>query len=188
ADSRYISTSDLSPLDARYFVRELFPEGSDATPWWPPSTRWAAQSPHGRVSTLEFQVGAIDGWVTALENSGSIAPTVDLTVNSLTATSFVEDDALLDVTMAAASSVTANLEVVSNLWAAFCGVLVNNIPSQRSNRVQALSLDYLFNAVESHCYDRILPPGFIVQDVQGTGKLGETLCKTMSGKLLALDH
>ena len=27
-----------------------------------------------------------------------------------------EDDALLDVTMAAASSVTANLEVVSNLW------------------------------------------------------------------------
>ena len=28
ADSRYISTSDLSPLDARYFVREPFPEGN----------------------------------------------------------------------------------------------------------------------------------------------------------------
>ena len=131
----------------------------------------------GRVSTLESQVGAIDGRVTALENSGGVAPTADLTVNSLTATSFVEtpqlqsaagdlqiqnalvtvrkeDGALLasfadggisldrDVTVAAAStlnattaditqltvgstaatgafssnsSVTANLEVVSNL-------------------------------------------------------------------------
>ena len=121
-------------------------------------------------------VGAIDGRVTALENSGGVAPTADLTVNSLTATTFVEtpqlqsaagdlqiqnalvtvrkeDGALLasfadggismdrDVTVAAAStlnattaditqltgstaatgafnsnsSVTANLEVVSNL-------------------------------------------------------------------------
>ena len=32
----------------------------------------------------------IDGRVTALENSGGVAPTADLTVNSLTATSFVE--------------------------------------------------------------------------------------------------
>ena len=131
----------------------------------------------GRVSTLETDVGAIDGRVTALENSGGVAPTADLTVNSLTATAFVEtpqlqssagdlqiqnalvtvrkeDGALLasfadggismdrDVTVAAAStlnattaditqltvgstaatgafssnsSVTANLEVVSNL-------------------------------------------------------------------------
>ena len=131
----------------------------------------------GRVSTLESDVGAIDGRVTALENSGGVAPTADLTVNSLTATTFVEtpqlqsaagdlqiqnalvtvrkeDGALLasfadggisldrDVTVAAAStlnattaditqltvgstaatgafssnsSVTANLEVVSNL-------------------------------------------------------------------------
>ena len=127
----------------------------------------------GRVSTLESQVGAIDGRVTTLENSGGIAPTADLTVNSLTATrpqlqsaagdlriqnALVtvrrEDGALLasfadggisldrDVTVAAAStlnattaditqltvgstaatgafssnsSVTANLEVVSNL-------------------------------------------------------------------------
>ena len=131
----------------------------------------------GRVSTLESDVPAIDGRVTALENSGGVAPTADLTVNSLTATSFVEtpqlqsaagdlqiqnalvtvrkeDGALLasfadggisldrDVTVAAAStlnattaditqltvgstaatgafssnsSVTANLEVVSNL-------------------------------------------------------------------------
>ena len=43
-----------------------------------------------RVSTLESQVGAIDGRVTALENSGGVAPTADLTVNSLTATTFVE--------------------------------------------------------------------------------------------------
>ena len=131
----------------------------------------------GRVSTLESQVGAIDGRVTTLENSGGVAPTADLTVNSVTATTFVEtpqlqsaagdlqiqnalvtvrkkDGALLasfadggisldrDVTVAAAStlnattaditqltvgstaatgafnsnsSVTANLEVVSNL-------------------------------------------------------------------------
>ena len=131
----------------------------------------------GRVRTMETDVGAIDGRVTALENSGGVAPTADLTVNSLTATTFVEtprlqsaagdlqiqnalvtvrkeDGALLasfadggisldrDVTVAAAStlnattaditqltvgstaatgafssnsSVTANLEVVSNL-------------------------------------------------------------------------
>ena len=131
----------------------------------------------GRVSTLESDVPAIDGRVTALENSGGVAPTADLTVNSLTASAFVEtpqlqsaagdlqiqnalvtvrkeDGALLasfadggisldrDVTVAAAStlnattaditqltvgstaatgafnsnsSVTANLEVVSNL-------------------------------------------------------------------------
>ena len=131
----------------------------------------------GRVSTLETDVPAIDGRVTALENSGGVPPTADLTVNSLTATAFVEtpqlqsaagdlqiqnalvtvrkeDGALLasfadggisldrDVTVAAAStlnattaditqltvgstaatgafnsnsSVTANLEVVSNL-------------------------------------------------------------------------
>ena len=131
----------------------------------------------GRVSTLETDVGTIDGRVTALENSGGVAPTADLTVNSLTAATFVEtpqlqsaagdlqiqnalvtvrkeDGALLasfadggisldrDVTVAAAStlnattaditqltvgstaatgafssnsSVTANLEVVSNL-------------------------------------------------------------------------
>ena len=131
----------------------------------------------GRVSTLQTDVPAIDGRVTALENSGGVPPTADLTVNSLTATTFVEtpqlqssagdlqiqnalvtvrkeDGALLasfadggisldrDVTVAAAStlnattaditqltvgstaatgafnsnsSVTANLEVVSNL-------------------------------------------------------------------------
>ena len=44
----------------------------------------------GRVSTLETDVGAIDGRVTALENSGGVAPTADPTVNSLTATTFVE--------------------------------------------------------------------------------------------------
>ena len=44
----------------------------------------------GRVTTLETDVGAIDGRVTALENSGGVAPTADLTVNSLTATTFVE--------------------------------------------------------------------------------------------------
>ena len=44
----------------------------------------------GRVSTLDTDVGTIDGRVTALENSGGVAPTADLTVNSLTAATFVE--------------------------------------------------------------------------------------------------
>ena len=228
SDSRYLSTSDFAPLDARYFVREPFPEGNGIfsmvqeafTPriirsllcQSPLSAQpilgngstlqiscdcWSKGQSDGRyplianfnslgstvtsidnrLTTLETDVGAIDGRVTALENSGGVAPTADLTVNSLTATTFVEtpqlqsaagdlqiqnalvtvrkeDGALLasfadggisldrDVTVAAAStlnattaditqltvgstaatgafnsnsSVTANLEVVSNL-------------------------------------------------------------------------
>ena len=178
----------------------------------------------GRVSTLETDVGAIDGRVTALENSGGVAPTADLTVNSLTATTFVEtpqlqsaagdlqiqnalvtvrkeDGALLasfadggismdrDVTVAAAStlnattaditqltvgstaatgafnsnsSVTANLEVVSNLrleaplvrcdptapWLSIeggaQGVLVNDTLRVNGAIAPEASLPYLF--------------------------------------------
>ena len=178
----------------------------------------------GRVSTLETDVGAMDGRVTALENSGGVAPTADLTVNSLTATTFVEtpqlqssagdlqiqnalvtvrkeDGALLasfadggismdrDVTAAAAStlnattaditqltvgstaatgafssnsSVTANLEVVSNLrleaplvrcdptapWLSIeggaQGVLVNDTLRVNGAIAPEASLPYLF--------------------------------------------
>ena len=178
----------------------------------------------GRVSTLESDVPAIDGRLTALENSGGIAPTADLTVNSLTATSFVdtpelrssagdlqiqnalvtvrkEDGALLasfadggisldrDVTVAAAStlnattaditqltvgstaatgafnsnsSVTANVEVVSNLrleaplvrcdptapWLSIeggaQGVLVNDTLRVNGAIAPEASLPYLF--------------------------------------------
>ena len=178
----------------------------------------------GRVSTLESDVPAIDGRVTALENSGGVAPTADLTVNSLTATAFVEtpqlqsaagdlqiqnalvtvrkeDGALLasfadggisldrDVTVAAAStlnattaditqltvgstaatgafssnsSVTANLEVVSNLrleaplvrcdptapWLSIeggaQGVLVNDTLRVNGAIAPEASLPYLF--------------------------------------------
>ena len=178
----------------------------------------------GRVTTLETDVGAIDGRVTALENSGGVAPTADLTVNSLTATTFVEtpqlqsaagdlqiqnalvtvrkeDGALLasfadggisldrDVTVAAAStlnattaditqltvgstaatgafssnsSVTANLEVVSNLrleaplvrcdptapWLSIeggaQGVLVNDTLRVNGAIAPEASLPYLF--------------------------------------------
>ena len=178
----------------------------------------------GRVSTLETDVGAIDGRVTTLENSGGVAPTADLTVNSLTATTFVEtpqlqsaagdlqiqnalvtvrkeDGALLasfadggisldrDVTVAAAStlnattaditqltvgstaatgafssnsSVTANLEVVSNLrleaplvrcdptapWLSIeggaQGVLVNDTLRVNGAIAPEASLPYLF--------------------------------------------
>ena len=178
----------------------------------------------GRVTTLETDVGAIDGRVTALENSGGVAPTADLTVNSLTGTAFVEtpqlqsaagdlqiqnalvtvrkeDGALLasfadggigldrDVTVAAAStlnattaditqltvgstaatgafnsnsSVTANLEVVSNLrleaplvrcdptapWLSIeggaQGVLVNDTLRVNGAIAPEASLPYLF--------------------------------------------
>ena len=178
----------------------------------------------GRVSTLETDVGAIDGRVTTLENNGGIAPTADLTVNSVTATTFVEtpqlqsaagdlqiqnalvtvrkeDGALLasfadggismdrDVTVAAAStlnattaditqltvgstaatgafssnsSVTANLEVVSNLrleaplvrcdptapWLSIeggaQGVLVNDTLRVNGAIAPEASLPYLF--------------------------------------------
>ena len=276
ADSRYISTSDLSPLDARYFVREPFPEGNgifsmvqeqftpriirsllcrsplSAQPilgngstlelecncwskaqsdgrYYPlvatfNSLGSTVTSIDGHVSTLQSQVGAIDGRVTALENSGGVAPTADLTVNSLTATTFVEtpqlqsaagdlqiqnalvtvrkeDGALLasfadggisldrDVTVAAAStlnattaditqltvgstaatgafssnsSVTANLEVVSNLrleaplirceptaaWLSIeggaQGVLVNDTLRVNKAIAPEASLPYLF--------------------------------------------
>ena len=183
-----------------------------------------ATSIDGRVSTLETDVGAIDGRVTALENSGGVAPTADLTVNSLTATTFLEtpqlqsaagdlqiqnalvtvrkeDGALLasfadggisldrDVTVAAAStlnattaditqltvgsmaatgafssnsSVTANLEVVSNLrleaplvrcdptapWLSIeggaQGVLVNDTLRVNGAIAPEASLPYLF--------------------------------------------
>ena len=60
-------------------------------------------------------------------------------------------------------------------------------------RVPDQHLQRLFDAVEPQYYDRIGGGkdqlGFIAQDVQAAGKLGETLCKTMSGpeELLALD-
>ena len=253
SDGRYLSNSNFAPLDARYFVRNpavaegngLFHLVQDQfTPRFirsllfrPPLTGGAilgngtfnslgstVTSIDGRVSTLETDVGAIDGRVTALENSGGVAPTADLTVNSLTATTFVEtpqlqsaagdlqiqnalvtvrkeDGALLasfadggismdrDVTVAAAStlnattaditqltvgstaatgafssnsSVTANLEVVSNLrleaplvrcdptapWLSIeggaQGVLVNDTLRVNGAIAPEASLPYLF--------------------------------------------
>ena len=61
-------------------------------------------------------------------------------------------------------------------------------------RVPEQHVQRLFDAVEPQYYDRIGGGkdqlGFIAQDVQAAGKLGETLCKTMSGEeeLLALDY
>ena len=214
SDSRYLSTSDFAPLDARYFVREPFPEGNGIfsmvqEAFTPRIIRsllcqspLSAQPILGNGSTLQIScdcwskgqsdgryplianfnslgstVTSIDNRLTTLENSGGIAPTADLTVNSVTAASFLdtpelrssagdlqiqnalvtvrkEDGALLasfadggisldrDITVAAAStlnattadfaqffvgstaatgtfssnsSVTANLEIVSNL-------------------------------------------------------------------------
>ena len=61
-------------------------------------------------------------------------------------------------------------------------------------RVPDQHVQKLFDAVEPQYYDRVGGGkdqlGFIAQDVQAAGKLGETLCKTMSGpeELLALDY
>ena len=61
-------------------------------------------------------------------------------------------------------------------------------------RVPDQHVQKLFDAVEPQYYDRIGGGkdqlGFIAQDVQAAGKLGEILCKTMSGpeELLALDY
>ena len=61
-------------------------------------------------------------------------------------------------------------------------------------RVPEQHVQRLFDAVEPQYYDRVGGGkdqlGFIAQDVQAAGKLGETLCKTMSGEeeLLALDY
>ena len=207
ADSRFLRTNDLGPLDARYFVATPGAEGGGifnlAQTQFTPNiirnllcqTPLSAQPILGNGSTLQI---SCDCWskgqsdtryplianfnslgqrVTDLENAPGVDPSADLTVNSLTATSFVdtpelrssagdlqvqnalvtvrkEDGALLasfadggisldrDVTVGAAStlnattadfaqllvgstaasgtfnsssSVTANLEVVSNL-------------------------------------------------------------------------
>ena len=141
ADSRFLRSNNLAPLDARYFPNTPGAEGGGIfnlvqTQFTPVVIRnLLCQSPlscqpilgngstlqitcdcwskgqsdgryplvanfnslgttvnsiDGRVTTLETDVGAIDGRVTALENSGGVAPTADLTVNSLTATTFVE--------------------------------------------------------------------------------------------------
>ena len=61
-------------------------------------------------------------------------------------------------------------------------------------RVPEQHVQRLFEAVEPQYYDRIGGGkdqlGFIAQDVQAAGNLGESLCKTMSGEeeLLALDY
>ena len=128
ADGRYLSSSNFTPLDARYFVRNpAVAEGNGLfhlvqeqfTPHFirsllfrPPLTGgailgngsvieieadcWSKAQSDGRYplvatfNSLGSTVTSIDGRVTALENSGGVAPTADLTVNSLTATSFVQ--------------------------------------------------------------------------------------------------
>ncbi|OLQ04281.1 hypothetical protein AK812_SmicGene12664 [Symbiodinium microadriaticum] len=63
---------------------------------------------------------------------------------------------------------------------------IRRVPDQHVQR--------LFDAVEPQYYDRVGGGkdqiGFIAQDIQAAGKLGEALCKTMSGpeELLALDY
>ena len=268
ADSRFLRTNDLGPLDARYFPNTPGAEGGGIfnlvqTQFTPVVIRnilcqtplscqpilgngstlqincdcWSKGQSDGRyplvanfnslgatVNSIDGRVTTLDGRVTALENSGGVAPTADLTVNSLTATTFVEtpqlqsaagdlqiqnalvtvrkeDGALLasfadggisldrDVTVAAAStlnattaditqltvgstaatgafnsnsSVTANLEVVSNLrveaplvrcdptapWLSIeggaQGVLVNDTLRVNGAIAPEASLPYLF--------------------------------------------
>eukprot|EP00439_Symbiodinium_sp_Y106_P006442 s11367_g1.t1 len=120
ADSRFLRTNDLGPFDARYFVTTPGAEGGGifnlAQTQFTPNiirnllcqTPLSAQPILGNGSTLQI---SCDCWskgqsdtryplianfnslgqrVTDLENSPGVDPTADLTVNSLTATSFVE--------------------------------------------------------------------------------------------------
>ena len=120
ADSRFLRTNDLGPLDARYFPVAPGAEGGGIynliqTQFTPKiirnllcQTPLSAQPILGNGSTLQI---SCDCWskgqsdtryplianfnslgqrVTDLENSPGVDPTADLAVNSLTATSFVE--------------------------------------------------------------------------------------------------
>ncbi|CAE7477421.1 unnamed protein product, partial [Symbiodinium microadriaticum] len=167
SDSRYLSTSDFAPLDARYFVREPFPEGNGIfsmvqEAFTPRIIRsllcqspLSAQPILGNGSTLQIScdcwskgqsdgryplianfnslgstVTSIDNRLTTLENSGGIAPTADLTVNSIQnalVTVRKEDGALLasfadggisldrDITVAAASTLNATTADITQL-------------------------------------------------------------------------
>ncbi|CAE7906895.1 unnamed protein product, partial [Symbiodinium necroappetens] len=120
ADSRFLRTNDLGPLDARYFPNTPGAEGSGIfnlvqTQFTPVvirnllcQTPLSAQPILGNGSTLQISCdcwskGQSDGRyplianfnslsqrVTDLENAPGVDPTADLTVNSLTATSFVD--------------------------------------------------------------------------------------------------
>ena len=120
ADARFLRANDLGPLDARYFPVAPGAEGSGIynliqTQFTPKIIRnllcqspLSAQPILGNGSTLQI---SCDCWskgqsdtryplianfnslgqrVTDLENSPGVDPSADLTVNSLTATSFVE--------------------------------------------------------------------------------------------------
>ena len=120
ADARFLRTNDLGPLDARYFVTTPGAEGGGifnlAQTQFTPNiirnllcqTPLSCQPILGNGSTLQI---SCDCWskgqsdtryplianfnslgqrVTDLENSPGVDPTADLTVNSLTATSFVD--------------------------------------------------------------------------------------------------
>eukprot|EP00439_Symbiodinium_sp_Y106_P030632 s8019_g3.t1 len=112
ADGRFLRTNHLEPLDAMQVLchrsrrrgrwhLQLSPNpimgGSSGTscakPPSRPSPSWAtaarSRSPATAGRTAPSSVTPIDSRVTTLENSGGVAPTADITVNSLTATSFV---------------------------------------------------------------------------------------------------
>ena len=113
ADARFLRTDGLSPLDARYFVTTPGPEGSGtgifnlAQTQFVPNiirnllcqTPLSCQSILGCKSAAKGQsdgrypliatFNSLGQRVTDLENAPGVEPTADLTVNSLTATSFV---------------------------------------------------------------------------------------------------
>ena len=120
ADSRFLRTNDLGPLDARYFPNTPGAEGGGIfnlvqTQFTPVvirnllcQTPLSCQPILGNGSTLQISCdcwsrGQSDGRyplianfnslgqrVTDLENAPGVDPTADLTVNSLTATSFLQ--------------------------------------------------------------------------------------------------
>ena len=103
ADSRFLRTNDLGPLDARYFPNTPGAEGGGIfslvqTQFTPVVIRnllcqtplsWSKGQSDGRYPLIA-NFNSLGQRVTDLENAPGVDPTADLRVNSLAATSFVD--------------------------------------------------------------------------------------------------
>ncbi|CAE7440226.1 unnamed protein product, partial [Symbiodinium sp. CCMP2456] len=96
SDSRYLSPTDLGSLDARYFPNNGGPEGNGIfnliqTQFTPKIAQSDGRYPLlANFNSLGTTVNSLSTRVTDIENNGGIAPTTDLTVNSVTASTFLD--------------------------------------------------------------------------------------------------
>ena len=93
ADSRFLRTNDLGPLDARYFPNTPGAEGggifSLVQTQFTPVVIWSKGESDGRYPLIA-NFNSLGQRVTDLENAPGVDPTAELRVNSLAATSFVD--------------------------------------------------------------------------------------------------